>query len=141
MPAVPTVIDVDTGEALPLSRGGSSSSRSKKKGNVVSNWWGGLSSEQQAGLISTGFTVGLPLAIAAGKKIYGKIKGWIGRRKGASKTSKPAVNQTYRGQTSVNYTTGGGSNDVVPYSNYGADGGAGSYGLPEGYKYADPIIL
>ena len=141
MPAVPTVIDMDTGEALPLARGGSSSSRSKKKGNVVSNWWGGLSSEQQAGLISTGLTVGLPLAIAAGKKIYGKIKGWIGRRKGASKTTKPPVNQTYHGQTSVNYATGGGSDAIVPYSNYGTDGAIGSYGPPEGLRFADPVIL
>ena len=140
MPTVPTVIDMDTGEALPLARGGSSSSRSKKKGNVVSNWWGGLSTEQQMGLISTGFSVGLPLAITAGKKIYGKVKSWIQKKKGASKTSKPAMNQTYRGQTSINYATGGGSNDVVPYSNY-EDASLGSYGASGETVYANPIIL
>lgn len=140
MPTVPTVIDMDTGEALPVSRGGSSSG-SKKSGNFVSNWWGGLSTEQQVGLAGTALSVGVPLLVTGAKKLYAKYKNWRAKKKGASKTTKPAVNQTYQGQTSVNYTTGGGSNAIVPYSNYGTNGSMGSYGAPDGIKYADPIIL
>lgn len=144
MTSIPTVIDMDTGEALPLSRGGSSSSSSsgsKKGGNFVSNWWGGLSTEQQVGLVGTGLSVGVPLLITGAKKLYTKYKNWRAKKKGASKTSKPATNQTYRGQTSVNYTTGGGSDAIVPYSNYGVDGSRGSYGAPSDIKFADPLIL
>ena len=132
MPSVPTVIDMDTGEALPLARGGSSSSSSKKGGNFVSDWWGGLSTDQQVGLVGTGLSVGIPLAVAAGKKIYGKVKSWIKKKKGASKTTKP-TNQTYQGRTSINYTTGGGTDAIVPYNSYG-DGG-------ETVAYASPLIL
>lgn len=135
MPSIPTIIDMDSGEALPVSTGGSSSSSSsgsKKGGNFVSDWWGGLSTEQQVGLVGTGLSVGIPLAVAAGKKIYGKVKSWFSKKKGASKTTKPR-NQTYQGRTSINYTTGGGTDAVIPSNSYG-DGG-------ETVLYANPIIL
>lgn len=144
MTSIPTVIDMDTGEALPVSTGrssssSSSSSGSKKGGNFVSNWWGGLSTEQQVGLAGTAISVGVPLLITGAKKLYTKYKNWRAKKKGASKTTKP-TNQTYKGQTSINYATGGGSDAIVPYSNYG-DGGAGSYGAGSETVYANPIIL
>lgn len=144
MTSIPRIIDMDTGEALPVSKGesrsgSSSNSRSKKGGNFVSNWWGGLSSDQQIGLVSTGLSVGVPLAVALGKKMYGKVKNWISKKKGASKTTKP-TNQTYQGQTSINYATGGGTDAVVPYNNY-TDGGSGYYGNSGETVYANPIIL
>lgn len=137
MPSVPTVIDMDTGEALPLARGGSSSSSSsssgsKKGGNFVSDWWGGLSTEQQVGLVGTGLSVGVPLLVTGAKKLYAKYKNWRAKKKGANKTTKP-TNQTYQGRTSINYTTGGGTDAIVPFNSYG-DGG-------ETVAYASPLIL
>lgn len=146
-----TVTDMDTGEILSTSSA-ESSYRKKKGGNPVSRWWNGLGPDRQTDIVKTGLAAtvlaGLPIVAAAGATIYSDVKNWLNKRKerankrkgGASKTTKP-VNQTYQGRTSVNYTTGGGSDATVPYNNYGDYGNYGDFGSGGEHEYADPIIL